>query len=108
MADWRLWCVYNQHITEDAAAFLAKNSSRVDVWALPGKHQGEYNQVVVAAVKGTQPNPSILYQSILDGKAHPRLLTVQSEPLYKLPAPPQTDPVRIRTRTSSTKSKVYD
>ena len=84
-----LWCVYNQHITEDAAAFLAKSSSRVDVWALPGKHQGEYDQVVVAAIKGTHPNPAELYQGILDGKSHPRLLTLQAQPLYKLPAPPQ-------------------
>jgi superfamily II DNA or RNA helicase len=84
-----LWCIYSQHITEDSAAFLAKNSSRVDVWALPGKHQGEYDQVVVAAIKGTHPNPTELYQHILDGKASPRPLTVQPEPLYKLPAPPQ-------------------
>ena len=76
-----LWCIYSQHITEDAAAFLAKNSSRVEVWALPGKHQGEYNQVVVAAVKGTPPNPTELYQNILDGKASPRPLTMQPEPL---------------------------
>jgi superfamily II DNA or RNA helicase len=77
------------HLSEDAAAFLAKNSSRVDVWALPGKHQGEYDQVVVAAIKGTHPNPTQLYQGILEGKVSPRLLTVQDEPLYKLPAPPQ-------------------
>jgi hypothetical protein len=77
------------HLSEEAAAFLAKNSSRVDVWALPGKHQGEYNQVVIAAVKGTQPNSTELYQSILDAKLNPRLLTVQDEPLYKLPAAPQ-------------------
>ena len=84
-----LWCIYNQHIAEEAAAFLARNSSRVDVWALPGKHQGEYDQVVVAAIKGTHPNSAELYQDILDGKANPRLLTVQPEPLYKLPASPQ-------------------
>ncbi len=83
-----LWCIYSQHITEDSAAFLAKNSNRVDVWALPGKHQGEYDQVVVAAIKGTHPNPTELYQNILDGKAEPMALTVQPEPLYKLPALP--------------------
>ena len=76
-------------MTEDAAAFLAKNSTRIDVWALPGKHQGEYNQVVVAAIKGAQPNPTALYQAILAGKAEPLPLTVQPEPLYKLPPPPQ-------------------
>lgn len=79
-------CEY--HLSEDSAAFLAKNSSRVDVWALPGKHQGEYDQVVVAAIKGTHPNPTELCQHILDGKASPHPLTVQPEPLYKLPAPP--------------------
>jgi hypothetical protein len=58
------------------------------VWALPGKHQGEYDQVVVAAIKGIHPNPSELYQHILDGKASPRPQTIQPEPLYKLPASP--------------------
>lgn len=82
-----LWCVYSQHVTEEAAAFLAKNSARVDVWALPGKHQGEYDQMVVAAVKGAQPNPGALYQQILAAKATPMPLRVQPEPIYKLPAP---------------------
>ena len=37
-----LWCVYRTHLTEKAAAFLAKHSTRVDVWAQPGKQLGEY------------------------------------------------------------------
>lgn len=82
-----MWCIYIQHLTEEAMAFLAKNSCRVDVWALPGKHQGEYDQIVVVAIKGTPPNVEVLYQSTLDGKANPRLLIVQDEPIYKLPAP---------------------
>ncbi len=81
--------LHEYYLSEDAAAFLAKNSSRVDVWALRGKHQGEYDQVVVVAIKGIHPNPTQLYQSILEGKVSPRLLTLQSEPLYKLPASPQ-------------------
>ncbi len=85
------WCVYNQHITEEAAAFFAKHSHSVDVWALPGKHQGEYDQVVVVAVKGEQPEPGALYQHILTQKADPRLLTVQAEPVYKAPAPRQIE-----------------
>lgn len=59
----------------------------MDVWALPGKHQGEYDQVVVVAIKGLQPNPGALYQQILEGKANPLPLTVQAEPLYKAPSP---------------------
>ena len=82
-----LWAVYIQHLTEDAAAFLSKNSQRVDVWALPGKHLNEYNQIVVATVKGLNPNPEALYDKIMAQKADPQLLTVQSEPVYKLPAP---------------------
>ena len=82
-----LWCVYNQHITEEAAAFLAKHSRTVEVWALPGKHQGEYDQVVVVAVKGEQSEPGALYQRILAQKANPRPLTIQPEPVYKAPPP---------------------
>ncbi|MEO8391610.1 MAG: DUF6094 domain-containing protein [Chloroflexota bacterium] len=83
-----MWCVYLHHLTEAAAAFLAKNSSRVDVWALPGKHLDCYDQIIVVAIKGQHPNPEALYESILEAKAKPRLLTVQAEPIYKLPAPP--------------------
>lgn len=87
-----LWCVYRTHLTEDAATFLAKNSARVDVWALPGKHLGEYDQIVVAAIKGMQPDPERLYTQIMGQKAQPRPLEVQAEPVYRLPPPP--DPGR--------------
>ena len=82
-----LWCVYHQHITEEAAAFFAKHSRSVDLWALPGKHLGEYDQVVLVAIKGEQPEPGALYQHILAQKANPRPLTIQPEPLYKAPPP---------------------
>ncbi|MBK8024584.1 MAG: hypothetical protein IPK19_24960 [Chloroflexi bacterium] len=82
-----LWCVYNHHLTQEAAAFLAKHARSVDVWALPGKHLGEYDQIVVAAIKGEGPEPGALYQQILAAKAAPRPLTVQPEPVYKAPPP---------------------
>jgi tRNA G10 N-methylase Trm11 len=56
-----LWCIYCQHLTGEAAAFLAKHSRRVDAWALPGKHLGEYDQMVIAAIKGVPPDPAALY-----------------------------------------------
>jgi tRNA G10 N-methylase Trm11 len=80
-----MWCVYLHHLTEDAVSYLAKYSTQVDVWALPGKHLGEYDQIVVAAVKGLQPDPERLYGQIMAQKANPRLLEVQPEPVYKLP-----------------------
>jgi hypothetical protein len=80
-----MWCVYLHHLTEDAVSYLAKYSTQVDVWALPGKHLGEYDQIVVAAVKGLQPDPERLYGQIMAQKADPRLLEVQPEPIYKLP-----------------------
>ncbi len=83
-----LWCVYRAQLTEDAATFLAKNSLRVDVWALPGKHLSEYDQIVVVAVKGMQPDPQRLYTQIMAQKGQPRPLDVQAEPVYKLPPPP--------------------
>lgn len=72
---------------EDSASFLAKNSTRVDVWALPGKHLNEYDQIIVAAVKGLQANPEALYERIMAQKAAPKLLEIQREPVYKLLAP---------------------
>jgi hypothetical protein len=82
-----LWCIYRQHITSEAAAFLAKHSSRVELWALPGKHLGEYDQMVVAAIKGVPLDPAALYEQIVRDRDHPQPLTVQAEPLYRLPAP---------------------
>lgn len=87
-----LWAVYNHHITEDAAAFLSKHSRQVGVWALPGKHLGEWDQVVVVAIKGQPSDPAVLYEQIMAGKANPRPLTVQVEPLYRVPTPP--DPAK--------------
>lgn len=83
-----MWCVYRTHLTGEAAAFLSKNSTQVDVWALPGKHLGQYDQVVVVAIKGLQPDPDALYEQILSQKAQPRVLEVQPEPLYRLPPAP--------------------
>ena len=82
-----MWAVYLHHLTEDATAFLARHSTQVDVWVLPGKHLGEYDQIVVAAIKGMQPDPEGLYNHILAQKADPHPLVVQPEPIYKLPPP---------------------
>lgn len=57
------------------------------MWALPGKHLNQYDQIVVAAVKGLQANPEALYEHIMAQKAAPQLLEVQPEPVYKLPSP---------------------
>ncbi|MBN8590713.1 MAG: hypothetical protein J0M33_03100 [Anaerolineae bacterium] len=82
-----LWVVYKHHLTEEAAAYFAKNSRRVDVWALPGKHLGEYDQIIVVAIKGTQPEPGALYNAILQEKAEPRPLVVQPQSVYRVPPP---------------------
>ncbi|MEP7288631.1 MAG: DUF6094 domain-containing protein [Chloroflexota bacterium] len=85
------WVVYNQHITEDAAVFLSKHSRSVEVWALPGKHLGEYDQVVVVAIKGTPADPERLYEQIIAGKTSPRPLIVQTDPIYHVPPPPDAE-----------------
>ena len=84
-----LWVIYRQHLTDHAAGFLSKHTARVDVWALPGKHLTEYDQIVVAAVPGRHPNPAAHYADILEQKALPLTLTVQAEPVYRLPSPPK-------------------
>jgi len=81
------WCIYRHHITSEAAAFLAKHSSRVDVWALPGKHLGEYDQMVVAAIKGVPLDSAALYDQIIRDRDNPQPLTMQPEPIYRLPTP---------------------
>jgi hypothetical protein len=83
-----LWCVYRHHLTEEACAFFAKHSTSVTVWGLPGKHLGQYDQIVVAAVKGEPADPSTSYDLLLHERQDPRPLTVQPEPVYKLPSPP--------------------
>jgi hypothetical protein len=84
-----MWVIYQQHLTEKAMTFLAKHSHSVDVWALPGKHLNEYDQVIVVAIKGHNPDPETLYQNIATQKSDPRPLTVQSEPIYRM-LPPNT------------------
>lgn len=81
------WVVYRHHITEEAASFLAKNSSQVDVWGLPGKHLGEYDQIIVVATKGHAVNAEAMYASILAQKEAMQTLEIQTAPVYKLPAP---------------------
>ena len=100
-----LWCVYQHHLTEDAAAFLAKYALSVDVWALPGKHLGAYDQIIVAAVKGRNPDPDALYAQIMTAKANPRILDVQPEPVYKLPRRRIVDGALCSRRTLSTRNK---
>lgn len=82
-----LWCVYQQHVTEDAMAFISANSQAVDLWALPGKHQNEYDQIVLVAIKGRPFNQMDLYNKLVDQKNKPRPLVIQSEAIYKAPAP---------------------
>ncbi|MBZ0283467.1 MAG: DUF6094 domain-containing protein [Anaerolineae bacterium] len=82
-----MWVVYRQHLTEDAITFLAKHTIHVDVWALPGKHLNEYDQIIVAAIKGIPSDPEVRYSQIMADKVQPRPLEIQAEPIYKLPAP---------------------
>lgn len=82
-----LWCVYRQHVTEDAMTFISANSQSADLWALPGKHQNEYDQVVLVAVKGQPFNQTVIYEKLVIEKQNPRLLTIQDEPIYKVPQP---------------------
>ncbi|MEL6320768.1 MAG: DUF6094 domain-containing protein, partial [Cyanobacteria bacterium J06626_14] len=85
-----LWCVYNQHVTEEAMAFISSNSSHVDLWALPGKHQGEYDQIVLVAIKGQPVSEIAIYNKLQSQKQTPVPLTTQVEPIYKAPAPLKT------------------
>lgn len=83
-----MWVVYKHHITESAATFFSRHASSVDIWGLPGKHMGEFDQVIVVATKGKHSNPQALYEHIMLTKDTPRMLTVLDKPIYQVPPPP--------------------
>lgn len=84
-----MWCVYLQHVTEDALAYFAKYAQDADIYALPGKHQGEYDQIIVVATvgRGTSNHEMQTYHKLVQQKQQPIELTVFDEPVYKLPPP---------------------
>lgn len=85
-----LWCVYAHHVSPRAAAWIAQRSQTVDIWALPGKHLGEYRQVIVVCNVGNNAAPTHLMEAILNQVTHPTELTAQTEPRYHLPTPTNT------------------
>lgn len=85
------WVVYQHHLTQEALAFLARHSRTVDVWGCAGKHLGEYDQVVVVAVKGTPEDSEALFADLQQQKENPTLLTMQDTPCYTLPVAPKKD-----------------
>ena len=84
-----MWCVYQQHLTEDALAFIAQYAADADIWALPGKHQGEYDQIILVARvgQGKSAHEMQTYDKLVRQKSDPVELTVQEDPIYKLPPP---------------------
>ncbi|MDX2077195.1 MAG: DUF6094 domain-containing protein [bacterium] len=46
-----MWCVYSHHVTSEASTWWNKNYSAVELYHLPGKHLGMYDQVVVIGRK---------------------------------------------------------
>jgi hypothetical protein len=85
-----LWAVYAHHVSLDAALFLARRSSAVDVWRLPGLHLGAYAQVVVVARVGrAATDPAHIAAQIIEQRsagAWPEL-TMLLEPRYAFPRP---------------------
>jgi len=86
-----LWVVYAQHMTERAASFLVKHSSRVDVYRLPGLHLDTYPQIVVVAKvrpaeRGEDTTAEVLklVQSCQQPDTIPLLEAVE-EPVYRIP-----------------------
>jgi hypothetical protein len=85
-----LWCVYAHHITHETASYLAKHSSSVDVWRLPGLHLSSYTHVVAVSRLGkSDGDPARRAIEIVEAgeRGDWRELTVQDAPLYEFPAP---------------------
>ncbi|GAB4528628.1 MAG: hypothetical protein OHK0046_47720 [Anaerolineae bacterium] len=81
------WVVYDKHLTDRATEFFSRYASHAEVWYLPGKDFGKYQQIIVVAIKGKAEDSEALKASIQHQKAHPRYLTVQAEPLFNVPQP---------------------
>lgn len=73
-----MWCVYKSHVTEDAMAFFAQYAADANIWALPGKHQGEYDQIVLVATvgQGKSAHEMQTYNKLVKQKQDPIELTV--------------------------------
>lgn len=50
----------------------------------PGKHLGEYSQMIVAAIKVVPLDPTALFEQVVRDRDNPQPLTVQPEPVYRL------------------------
>ena len=84
-----LWAIYGHHLTIEPASYLAKHSSHVDVWRIPGLHLGEYTHIVVVAQVGqpTGDPTQVAIQLVQAQQANAfRELTVQETACYEIPA----------------------
>src|SRR5258708_30992922 len=82
--------VYANHVTREAAGYLAAKCSQIDIWKLPGLHLCKYTHVVVVARLGqptTDPNRRALELVELARSGTLPELTVQDTPRYQFPAP---------------------
>jgi hypothetical protein len=84
---YMIWTCYGHHVTLNAAGFLAKHSSMVAGWRLPGLHLNEYHQVLVVARAGA-PTGDVaqLAEALTHTDLYPEL-TAQQTPCYELPVP---------------------
>lgn len=81
------WVVYQHHVTVKAAQWLSRRCKTVDVWGIPGKHLGEYSQVVVVGQVGKPDDDHAVFQHIIKQAETPKPLEAQASPIYELPEP---------------------
>lgn len=83
------WVIYKHHLTNHAAKYLSEHSRTVDVYSLPGKHLGQYDQIIVVAQKGDNDKPRAqkVFESILTQRDNPIILDGSLEDVYDIPSP---------------------
>ena len=83
--------IYTHHLTDKAVAWIATRMEGVKAFGLPGKHLGEYDQIIIAGIKSdgkrTKDDKNATAEDLKVQRANMPLLDAPlAQPLFKIPA----------------------
>jgi len=91
---WCAWVVYNFHVSQDAAAFFAKEASEAHIFRFPALHLDRVQVVVIARKAHTTISDDVLSERLATQNLYEQaqdpdklgVLDMQTEPRFKLPS----------------------
>jgi len=107
---WAAWVVYNFHVSEDAAAFFAKEASEAHIFRFPQMHLERMQVVVVARKANTAFKEALIAQRLKEQGLYEKaqqpdaleVLHKQDSPRFELPKPKQIERFYFRQKSVST------